>query len=90
MLIPIGARVEVIDDVGNHHLPRGSTGTVVGHYNAEHGYGILHVEWDEDCNGHQCGGLAKEGHGWNVNQRCVCELIEEVDEDESIDLSDVL
>lgn len=86
MLIPIGARVEVIDSVGNHYLQRGSTGTVVGHYDHE----ILNVSWDEDCHGHQCGGLAKQGHGWNVLQRCVRELIEEVDEDEIIDLSDVL
>lgn len=90
MLIPIGARVEVIDNVGNHHLSRGSTGTVVGHYDKTFSHEVLNVEWDKDCDGHQCGGLAKQGHGWNVIQRCVRELIEEADEDEIIDLSELL
>ena len=90
MLFPIGTRVEVISDVGNHRLPNGSVGTVVGHYDSLFSDDVLNVEWDKSCNGHTCDGLAKAGHGWNVSMKMIREVFDDTDVDVSIDLTDVL
>lgn len=66
-MFEIGDRVRCIvecpDD--NESITIGSTGTVCGldEYDS-----IVYVDWDDDVCGHNCYGLAKESHGWNVRE----------------------
>lgn len=45
---------------------------------------IAYVEWDENCMGHDCDGLAKDGHGWNIKFDYIIPL--EINKEESIKL----
>lgn len=64
----VGNRVKLIRK--NNNLILGSVGTIVEIGSA------LSVDWDDFIQGHDCNGLARMGHGWNVNFSAV-ELIEE-------------
>ena len=66
----VGARVSLNRDHpdNNRSLVSGDVGTIV---NRSAISGLLYVEWDKDCGGHDCGGNAKSGHGWNVDLRDV-------------------
>lgn len=65
----IGDRVVIAQDYpdGNDNLVCGVEGTVVG-YHGEICDDIWYsVEFDEAFDGgHDCGGTAREGHGWNT------------------------
>lgn len=62
----VGARVVLEKDYpdNNRRLVSGDTGTIVDRNSMSRS---LYIEWDKECNGHDCGGKAKRGHGWNVD-----------------------
>ena len=86
MRIPIGSRVELVGTPGTSRLQPGDTGTVVGYYDKD----VYNVEWDKSFGGHNCSGLAKSGHGWNVLSKAVREIVCEDDADLAVDLSGLL
>lgn len=50
----------------NKSIVLGCRGVVVSSRNNGTG-NVYGVQWDgEICDGHTCGGFAKDGHGWNV------------------------
>lgn len=76
---PIGSRVEMVVD--RDPLEIGDKGTVVGYY--EGNDGTIYVEWDVYHRSmHDCDGLAKDGHGWNV-EYCQVEVIKEEQKQEA-------
>jgi len=62
----VGARVVLEKDYpdNNRRLVSGDTGTIVDRSSMSR---LLYIEWDKECSGHDCGGKAKRGHGWNVD-----------------------
>ena len=86
MRIPIGSRVELVVTSGTSRLQPGDTGTVVGYDDKD----IYKVEWDKSFGGHNCSGLAKSGHGWNVLSKAIREIVCEDDADLTVDLSGLL
>ena len=57
-----GDRVRVVKRMAdNAKLVIGLLGTV-----CRSGDYIISVDWDENIDGHGCGGLCEWGHGWNV------------------------
>ena len=73
----IGDGVRCIDDFDGNSLVLNAMGTIVAVL--DDGYG---VEFDCDVGGHTCGGTAKDGHGWYLDEDCI-ELLEEDDNTEN-------
>lgn len=90
MKFQIGDRVVLISEYadfkwgGNEALPRGSTGTV-----CDVDGNRIGVDWDGYNNGHDCGGLLPSRSGWYVDDDEL-ELIFQVDEDSSVNISVLL
>ena len=90
MKFQIGDRVVLISEYadfkwgGNEALPRGSTGTV-----CDVSGNRIGVDWDGYNNGHDCGGLLPSSSGWYVDDDEL-ELIFQVDEDSSVNISVLL
>lgn len=82
-MFSIDDRVRCIVDSpeGNSNISIGSMGTVCGL--DEFGEYIC-VDWDDDVKGHNCDGMAKQSHGWNVPP----EDIELMDDDEPFECDD--
>ena len=65
MNFKIGDRVIVTKDFEEdwNYFKKGEMGTVVGSYMDM----SLNIDWDrEDSQFHDCHGLAKDNHGWNI------------------------
>lgn len=65
MVFKIGDRVIVTKDFEEdwNYFKKGEMGTIVGSYMGM----SLNVDWDrEDSQFHDCHGLAKDNHGWNI------------------------
>ena len=65
MNFKIGDRVIVTKDFEEdwNYFKKGEMGTVVGSYMGM----SLNIDWDrEDSQFHDCHGLAKDNHGWNI------------------------
>ncbi len=59
----------------NERISIGLTGTVC---RISHAAKILGVRWDQDVNGHTCRDTCEDGYGWNVGQKEVDPLYEDL------------
>ena len=75
----IGDRVTLIVDRpgGNTKLSAGIEGTIVAF--AELSWPEIGVDWDVCCSHHNCGGSARDDHGWYVTE-CQIELVQNVED----------
>lgn len=65
MAFEVGDFVRKIGDTDNCPFPMGAIGRVL---KANRKYNWYSVEFsDVEARGHNCGGIAKIGHGWNFN-----------------------
>lgn len=67
----VGDRIEYISDT--KRIRKGYKGTIVGLYGDDVDT-ILNIDWDKYIDGHSCEGLARQGHGWNINSLYVKQI----------------
>lgn len=82
-MFDIGDRVRCLVDSpdDNDNITVGSMGTVCGF---DDYVNYIYVDWDDDVGGHNCEGMARQSHGWNVPP----EGLELMDDDEPFECDD--